>query len=242
MKEIKEILDKVNDNNLLLSIDQIKEITSLICEVLNIKLDGIGVKLECDTRLAQYHMDTNSIDIFINGIISYVNDKNMDSNLMYNFYIISSIFHELKHACQYKECFNEEYSLVKNVYLLGFGSYKNELYESKNPIEVEAELFGLYSTLSLFSDYLDDIDILVAKMDYYNLLKSLYIEDEDSLTNNFKLFCMEIGKSDYYFRELNRLMRLDTNTKINLGLPLSYKEYDDFIDKVNRYENIGKSL
>lgn len=241
MKEIKDILDYVNSNNLLLNIDQIKKITLLICNMLNITLDNISIKSDNDTRLAQYHMDNNTIDIFINGIISYANDRNMDSNLIYNFYIVSSIFHELKHACQYKECFQDGYSLVKNVYILGFGSNKIELYESKNPIEVEAELFGLYSTLSLYGDYFDDIDVMVVRNDYFNLLRSLYIEDEDSLTNNFKLFCMETGKSDYYYREMNRLMRLDSNTKINLGLPLSYKEYDEFVEKLNRLD-IGKCL
>ena len=178
--------------------------------------------------------------IYENAITNYnyvSNSININFNSFYNYYLLVSLFHELKHVMQYKKMFlgfkdnfltiyNED-EILKNIYddkKLYF------TYHDLFPREREANIFSISETLKYFCmlkrGLVSKEELKYYQLHYVNTLLSGYDRNLFNIKSPFEKL-VKLGN-------VNKLMQIDDinevyltlYNRVLLGLPISKKEYD----------------
>jgi len=202
--------------------------------------------------------------IYENAISNYncvCDSVNVKFNNFYNFSLLTSLFHELKHIIQYKKMFLGDKDNYLKIYeideILRKGNSNRDLYIKYHdlfPCEREANIFAVSETLKYFSilkrGIVNKEELRYYQLYYVNLLLSSYDRNLFNIKSPFEKL-VKFGNNDKLAQvDMIDEVYLSLYNRLLLGLPISKKEYDRISnlyycikdDELSPYVNVEKII
>ena len=239
------INERLNETDLLAILNEYIRFYNLECFIKNVRF----VNHRSFNYGAFYNQDNFTLvfvmnKIYENAITNYnfVSKKTkVNFNNFYNFFLLTSLFHELKHVIQYKKVFLEEDDNYLKIYeideiLREKAGNNRELYIKYHdlfPCEREANVFSISETLKYFISLkiglISKEELKYYQMYFINVLLSDYKEGLIKVNNPFERL-LKIGKSAFGYYEMIEKIYLVLYSRLSFGLPINSKEYNQILE------------
>lgn len=253
MEKVLRIIEEKMKSNDRLSKEDILIILEVYCEFYKLESFIKKVYFIDESNLkysAFYNQDNLSLVFIMNKVYENVvanykfvsKETKINFNSFYNFFLLITMFHELKHIIQYKKIFlglDDNFLKIYNENEILRKKYgkNSKLYINHHdlfPCEREANIFSVRETLKYFGalkrGIINKEELRFYQLYYINLLLSNYDRNLFNIKSPFeKLVKLGNGDSLRQVDAVNKVY-LSLYNRILLGLPISKKEYGRILD------------